>query len=192
MKGKFEDAAYYGNFEANLFFKISHNDFSCIYKEVIDDFKPNLINQSSLDIHTNTIQFNHNIQATLLDENIITKIILNNKVENIIIDYHNEHCLIQHNYKTKHSRNATGHTIINNYYNSKSDVVLILGFELSLDVNLFTKSLNDNINGFSPIIKIEKTNHQYVVSKFNFNTKTLTQQEEIVNSYLHLIKLSDY
>lgn len=192
MKDKFEDVAHYGNFTANLFFKISHDEFSSIYKEVIDDFIPNEITLSSFDIHTNTIQFNQNIQATLLDKNIITKTILIRDTESIIIDYHQEHCIVQHNFNAKHRLKITGHNIINHYYNSISDVTLILGFELSLDVNLFTESLNDDIKSLIPIIKIEKSNQKHDVSKFNFNTNTLTQEEEIINSYMDLIKLSDY
>lgn len=146
----------FGNFNAVLSFSMSATDFPAIYEDLLDTFKPIDVKKSFFDLDKEEMKIADSIDV-VGKPNCILRIILHRDEEDIILEYFDSKCLIQNLFHPQQQRDRIGDKLIKKYLKKKGDSILVLGFELSMDIQSFKASLNDTTSDPSchPIVIIK-------------------------------------
>ena len=146
------------NFTAVLFFKGEKNDLISLYKELKQVFNPTETILSILDL--NTFDFNDfDIDSPFEDDETIRKIIFHKGEQQLTLEYYRGQFLVEHLLRADIKEGY--HVIKSLFHKCDETAILILGFELSLDISSFSESMEETKHDKSlhPITVIEKASN---------------------------------
>lgn len=184
------NSASFGKLNAILFFKASEIYFKIIYKDLLSLFQPTEIDGSLFDLKSMEMKEIDTSGNQIHSQNSITKIIFSKKTEKIILEYYNENFIIEHIFKSDDIKIVTGCSIIKKYHNQNNNSTLIIGYELSIDVNSFEESLKESIidNSLHPIFIIKNIDKQFgTYSYISDNSMVNDQKLKLIHEYIKII-----
>jgi hypothetical protein len=185
------NSSSFGKFNAILFFK-NRQLSGAITSDVRNLFMPDEVHESFFDLDNSEILDSHIHEST----NVIRKDIFVKTKENLILECYKDNFIIEHLFNFQGVSNLTGHAIIRKYFESELDSKLILGFELSIDIENFSNSLKRNINeiSFYPILVVDKTNDNILIFKEHFFDKDEIYHAKIksIREYLECLQLGQW
>jgi hypothetical protein len=187
-----DDLSYSGKLNSILYINLEKNEFKEIYQDFIDVFKPNEVYSSCFDIKSIEVLFIDNADQIIDSSEIVSKKILVRDNEQIIIEYYQNNLLVNHVVNSDILDNLLGYSLIEKYLTRTVDPVLILGFELCIEINLFDFSLQCSLNDKSlyPIFLIKK---KFILNKYTNDysgSTTDVEKEEIIVKYLKNININ--
>jgi len=165
----------------------SVNRFKSIVEEVTKEFKPQETVFSRFDLESMEM-LSFDFERTIIEnDSIIYKAILSQKDEEIIVEYSKGKVLVEHLFWYYPERYLKGINMIKKIIQDEKDGVLIIGFELSIDVNRVEESIEEvkSDKSIHPviIIHIGKTNKS--ISEHISDKSIITEQKiRIINSYI--------
>lgn len=193
MKSEIEDiynnSSSFGKFNAILFFRDSSSSFSDIYKDIFESFNSAEIKSSLFDLD---IQEMKEIEApsSLHNTNSILKTLFINEVEGISLEYYKGQFIVEHLFWYKDFKAIQGYSVIKKIFAEKVESNLVLGYELSININDYTLSLEMNISdeALHPIIVIKKTADSLSRQEFTGSYDNIGFQKiKLIQDYMELI-----
>jgi len=195
MKSEIEDiynsSSSFGKFNAILFFRDSSNSFLNIYKDIFKTFNTVEIKSSLFDLD---IQDMKEIEApsSLYNNNTnsILRTLFINEVEEISLEYYKGQFIVEHLFWYKDFKEVQGYSVIKKIFSENVESNLILGYELSININDYTLSLEMNTRdeALYPIIVTKKTKDNLSRQEFIGSYNNIGFQKiKLIQDYLELI-----
>lgn len=180
-----------GNLEAVLFFNKKDEAILNVIQK-IEEYKYDEKHYTGIDSYNYDILFFDNQDELINSTNeFVKKIIYQKPTESIIIESKNDDILLSHFFRYDwYNLQTTGFVNILNFYFSKiTDITLVIGFELSINIVDFDETLKETILDTSqhPIYVVTKKEGNIKVDKY---TPEILEQEydwTIMDNYLKSI-----
>jgi hypothetical protein len=184
----------FGKLNVILYFEVLQIYFEVIYKDIINLFKPDEVRCSLFDLDNMEMRDIEFAALSNQNNNSILRIVLIGEKEEIIIEYYQSQVIIEHLFRSDNINVLRGYSIIEKYKKEKQSSILVVGYELSIDINSFESSLRDNVSDKSlyPIVLVKSDiNNNCLIEEFiSDNSKVNEQKVEIMKEYLKLISIS--
>lgn len=186
------NSASFGKLNAILFFNASQTHFDIIYKDLLSLFQPVEINSSIFDLKNMEMKEIDISIPQIYSQNSIIKIIFSRKMEKIILECYRGNIIIEHLLKTEDIKIVNGYSIIEKYYNQNNNSILVIGYELSINIDSYEESLKEHItdNSLYPIFVAKNINGQFELNGYTSdNSKVNKQKVKHIQEYLKATKL---
>ena len=193
MESILNNSSSFGKLNAILFFKASQIYFEIIYKDILSLFQPTEINSSLFDLKNMEMKEIDISVPQIQSQNSIMKIIFSKKIEKIILECYNGHFIIEHLFKSDEIHNVSGYSVIEKYHNQNSNSILVIGYELSINIDHYEESLKENITDISlhPIFVAKNIGGKFEINEYISNNSTVNEQKiKSIREYLKAINIS--
>jgi hypothetical protein len=182
-----------GNFNCILSFKDGYLQINELYENIEKMFVPDEIFTSKFDLKKMEIDEFTFTQSSSFDDDSIKKAIFETSYEKMILEFYKSQVVIEHLFKPGNIEFVKdgASSIINSLMKILDDYTLIVGYELSIYSNSFSKSLSDNLKDISmhPIIVIEKLGNKLESREYISDNSTITIEKlSLMNYYLKFFK----
>ncbi len=186
--------AYFGNLNVILYCRVSYIHFKEIYEMSVCKFNPDEVLYSALDLDEMEMIDINFFMLPILKNNSILKIILIRKNEKIIIEYYQEQVLIEHMFRCIHIGMLDGCRIISKYQKEKQNTIIVIGYELSIHINSYELSLQENIadRSLHPMFVVRKDiyNNSSIEEYISDDSDVNQQMVKNIKQYLNLISIN--
>ena len=177
-----------GNLEAVLFFNKKDEAILNVIQK-IEEYKYDEKHYTGIDSYNYDILFFDNQDELINSTNeFVKKIIYQKPTESIIIESKNDDILLSHFFRYDwYNLQTTGFVNILNFYFSKiTDITLVIGFELSINIVDFDETLKETILDTSqhPIYVVTKKEGKIKVDKYTSNIIEQEYDWTIMDNYL--------
>ena len=168
---------FFGKLNCVMYLKLENFYLQKIYNRIIDLYKPYDIDYSLFNLE-NCGLGKFDISIPFIDDNSIRKIIFSKNNESIILEYYKGKFIIEHLTNPQNQSFGEGIEMMRNLLNIQENIIIVLGFELSVDIDDFTSSLNATKvdTSLHPVIVLSKT------EKKEFNIDKYVSINDTVNS----------
>lgn len=176
----------YGNFNCVVVFERGHSEFFRLYKEINDMFIPDEVVSSAFSLDSSEME-EFDISIPFSDDALIRQVLFFKGTQQISLEYYKGKFMLGHFFKYSDTIFKDGNSIIDKYLKQEESIILVLGFELSLHLNIFNSSLEDNISDVSlhPITVIRKQDNICERKEYMHGDGQIYEQKnKIINSYL--------
>lgn len=183
----------FGKLNAILHFNSEKVNCEIIYKDVISLFNPDEIKCSLFDLDKKDVKFIESFPSKVSNENIIIRVQFIKEGEQVFFECYKNCFIVEHLLAVDNISDAEGNFILNKYYREQNNSILVLGFELSVNIDSFESSLLANVSDESllPILVVRNKNRRYLVEEFVQETNRVTERRVgVLRDYLRLLQLS--
>ena len=183
----------FGKINVILYFKAPHIHIEIIYSDIIRLFKPDEVKGSLFDL--NKMEMEDIEISTFLNQNnnSILRILFIKENEEIIVEYYKDQFIIEHLFRPKDIRFVDGYSLLSQYCKTKNNFILVIGYELSINIDSYNSSLKENLSDKSmhPIFLMKDNNGNHLTEEYiSYTNKVNEQKIEIIREYLKLIGIS--
>lgn len=182
------DPSSFGKLNAILYFKDIGLHCQLIYNDIIRLFEPNEIHHSLFHLDKiKMIDINISELANQYNNGII-RIIFIKQNEEIILECYKEHFIIEHLISPSYLQKTNGISLINKFKKEKANSVLVVGYELSINIDDFESSLKENIydSSLHPIIVLKNNNYHDFKKYISNNNEISKLKMEVIKQYIDL------
>lgn len=193
METILNNSSSFGKLNAILFFKASQIYFEIIYKDILSLFQPTEINSSLFDLKNMEMKEIDISVPQIQPQNSIMKIIFSKKMERIILECYNGCFIIEHLFKSDDIHSVSGYSVIEKYHNQNSNSILVIGYELSINIDHYEESLKENITDISlhPIVVAKNIGGKFEKNEYISDNNILNEQRiKPIREYLKAINIS--
>jgi len=184
----------FGKVNIILYIQTPQINLQIIYNDIIRQFKPDEIKCSLFNLDTMEMM-NIDIPLFLIQKNTnsILRVVFVNKKEEIILEYYKEQFIIEHLFRPYNIQVVNGYSLIGKYRKENAGSLLVIGYELSININSYESSLMDIIadNSLYPIFMVKNNNDSYSIEEYGSDNSEMSQQKsQIIREYLKLIDVN--
>lgn len=182
----------FGKLNAILYYKALQSHFEKDYSYVVGVLQPEEIKCSLFDLDKLEMKDIHDLVPGREVGNSVIRIILLKGREEVILEYYNNQVIVEHLFRPNDLNVVKGHAVFDKYFNGITDFTLVIGHELSLNINGYDSSLMENVSDSSlhPILVLKCHDGKCIVNEYASIRGAVNENKTtVMREYLKMLRL---